>query len=55
MLLGCCAAGEVMHLLFFLQENGTSTKKDERAPSKGSPSNGVATASETKALVNGVS
>ncbi|XP_030195015.1 fragile X mental retardation syndrome-related protein 2 isoform X5 [Gadus morhua] len=37
------------------KENGTSTKKDERAPSKGSPSNGVATASETKALVNGVS
>ncbi|CAL8376638.1 unnamed protein product [Boreogadus saida] len=37
------------------KENGTSTKKDERAPSKGSPSNGVATASETKALANGVS
>ncbi|KAJ3585153.1 hypothetical protein NHX12_013875, partial [Muraenolepis orangiensis] len=38
------------------KENGTSTKKDEQGPAKGpSPSNGVATAGETKALVNGVS
>ncbi|KAM6949475.1 fragile X mental retardation syndrome-related protein 2 [Aplochiton taeniatus] len=36
------------------KENGSS-KKDERQPSKRSPSNGFATASETLTLVNGVS
>ncbi|XP_036404052.1 fragile X mental retardation syndrome-related protein 2 isoform X2 [Megalops cyprinoides] len=36
------------------KENGSSTT-DERTPSKRSPSNGVATPSETLALVNGVS
>uniref|UniRef100_A0A8C7TVM6 Agenet-like domain-containing protein n=1 Tax=Oncorhynchus mykiss TaxID=8022 RepID=A0A8C7TVM6_ONCMY len=40
--------------LLFPQENGSSAKKDERmVPSKRSPSNGMATPSET--LVNGVS
>ncbi|XP_058480748.1 fragile X mental retardation syndrome-related protein 2 isoform X5 [Solea solea] len=37
------------------KENGTSAKKDERTPSKRSPSNGVTSASETLTLVNGVS
>uniref|UniRef100_A0A665VRP8 Fragile X mental retardation syndrome-related protein 1-like n=1 Tax=Echeneis naucrates TaxID=173247 RepID=A0A665VRP8_ECHNA len=36
-------------------ENGTSTKKDERTPSKRSPSKGTTSASETLTLVNGVS
>ncbi|KAI1898575.1 hypothetical protein AGOR_G00073760 [Albula goreensis] len=36
------------------KENGNSTK-EERTPSKRSPSNGMATPSETLALVNGVS
>ncbi|XP_010886044.1 fragile X mental retardation syndrome-related protein 2 isoform X4 [Esox lucius] len=38
------------------KENGSSTKRDERtAPTKRSPSNGLATPSETLTLVNGVS
>ncbi|XP_061768755.1 RNA-binding protein FXR1-like isoform X2 [Nerophis ophidion] len=37
------------------KENGTSIKKDERTPSKRSPSNGTTPASETLTLVNGVS
>uniref|UniRef100_A0A667YVL6 FMR1 autosomal homolog 2 n=1 Tax=Myripristis murdjan TaxID=586833 RepID=A0A667YVL6_9TELE len=41
--------------VFPTQENGTSTQKDERTPSKRSPSNGMASASETLTLVNGVS
>ncbi|XP_048035664.1 fragile X mental retardation syndrome-related protein 2-like isoform X4 [Megalobrama amblycephala] len=36
-------------------ENGTSTSKEERTPSKRSPSNGVPSSGETVALVNGVS
>uniref|UniRef100_A0A665VSP8 Fragile X mental retardation syndrome-related protein 1-like n=1 Tax=Echeneis naucrates TaxID=173247 RepID=A0A665VSP8_ECHNA len=40
---------------FCFQENGTSTKKDERTPSKRSPSKGTTSASETLTLVNGVS
>ncbi|KAM8882090.1 fragile X mental retardation syndrome-related protein 2 isoform X2 [Synchiropus splendidus] len=37
------------------KENGTSVKKEERTPSKRSPSNGIASTNETVALVNGVS
>ncbi|XP_034712635.1 fragile X mental retardation syndrome-related protein 2 isoform X2 [Etheostoma cragini] len=37
------------------KENGTSATKDERTPSKGSPSKGKTSASETLTLVNGVS
>uniref|UniRef100_A0A7N6FED0 Agenet-like domain-containing protein n=1 Tax=Anabas testudineus TaxID=64144 RepID=A0A7N6FED0_ANATE len=37
------------------KENGTSGKKDERTPSKRSPSKGMTSASETQTLVNGVS
>ncbi|XP_007250236.3 fragile X mental retardation syndrome-related protein 2 isoform X1 [Astyanax mexicanus] len=37
------------------KENGTSVKKEERVPSKRSPSNGVATSGEALTLVNGVS
>ncbi|XP_048035662.1 fragile X mental retardation syndrome-related protein 2-like isoform X2 [Megalobrama amblycephala] len=37
------------------KENGTSTSKEERTPSKRSPSNGVPSSGETVALVNGVS
>uniref|UniRef100_A0A8C6Q7J4 FMR1 autosomal homolog 2 n=1 Tax=Nothobranchius furzeri TaxID=105023 RepID=A0A8C6Q7J4_NOTFU len=36
-------------------ENGTSAEKDERTPSKRSPSKGVTSASESLTLVNGVS
>ncbi|KAF7207365.1 fragile X mental retardation syndrome-related protein 2 isoform X2 [Nothobranchius furzeri] len=37
------------------KENGTSAEKDERTPSKRSPSKGVTSASESLTLVNGVS
>ncbi|XP_030017498.1 fragile X mental retardation syndrome-related protein 2 isoform X4 [Sphaeramia orbicularis] len=37
------------------KENGTSSKKDERTPSKRSPSKGMSSASDTLTLVNGVS
>uniref|UniRef100_A0A4W6CYN2 FMR1 autosomal homolog 2 n=1 Tax=Lates calcarifer TaxID=8187 RepID=A0A4W6CYN2_LATCA len=37
------------------KENGTSAKKDERTPSKRSPSKGMTSPSETLTLVNGVS
>uniref|UniRef100_A0A8C3A144 FMR1 autosomal homolog 2 n=1 Tax=Cyclopterus lumpus TaxID=8103 RepID=A0A8C3A144_CYCLU len=37
------------------KENGTSATKDEQTPSKGSPSKGMTSASETLTLVNGVS
>ncbi|XP_029025244.1 fragile X mental retardation syndrome-related protein 2 isoform X3 [Betta splendens] len=37
------------------KENGTSAEKDERTPSKRSPSKGMSSASETLTLVNGVS
>ncbi|XP_061566707.1 fragile X mental retardation syndrome-related protein 2 isoform X3 [Cololabis saira] len=37
------------------KENGTSAKKDDRTPSKRSPSKGMTSASENLTLVNGVS
>ncbi|XP_068443648.1 fragile X mental retardation syndrome-related protein 2 isoform X2 [Clinocottus analis] len=37
------------------KENGTSATKDEQTPSKGSPSKGMTSGSETLTLVNGVS
>lgn len=37
------------------KENGTTAKKEERTPSKRSPSKGLTSASETLTLVNGVS
>lgn len=37
------------------KENGTTAKKEERTPSKRSPSQGLTSASETLTLVNGVS
>ncbi|XP_042615695.1 fragile X mental retardation syndrome-related protein 2 isoform X4 [Cyprinus carpio] len=37
------------------KENGTSVSKEERTPSKRSPSNGVASPGEALAMVNGVS
>ncbi|TRY72925.1 hypothetical protein DNTS_011399 [Danionella cerebrum] len=37
------------------KENGTTGRKEERTPSKRSPSNGIASAGEVLAMVNGVS
>uniref|UniRef100_A0A3P9BKQ5 FMR1 autosomal homolog 2 n=1 Tax=Maylandia zebra TaxID=106582 RepID=A0A3P9BKQ5_9CICH len=47
----------ILTLIYVLhpQENGTTAKKEERTPSKRSPSKGLTSPSETLTLVNGVS